>query len=132
MAGFKLTQKNAFVDPSESVGRLSICKVFFGPWSGTRQTLVNAFHVLHTLGLEPFSKCAFSAADKHANAILPSRTPAQNAAVLDACVTSESKGFAKRAITDSGGEKQKGLCGCCGRTTKKFKSFHTRVYENTV
>src|SRR5258707_6004260 len=111
MAGFRLTQKNAFAEPRESSGRLSICRVFFGPWSGTRQTLVDAFHVLHTLGLEPFSKCAFSAADKYANAILPSRAPAQNAAVLNACVTSESKGLAKCPITDSGGEKQKGLCG---------------------
>src|SRR6267378_8003380 len=96
MAGFKLTQKHAFVEPSESAGRLSICKVFFGPWSGTRQAFVDAFHILHTLGLKPFSKCAFSAADKHPNAILPSRTPAQNAAVLDARVTCESKSFAKR------------------------------------
>src|SRR5712672_2337248 len=118
MAGFKLTQKNAFVEPRESAGRLSICMVFFGPWSGARQTFVDAFHILHALGLEPFSKCAFSAADKHANAILPSRPAAQNAAVLDACVTCESKGFAKCAITDSRREKQKGLCGYCGGTTK--------------
>src|SRR6266850_2320408 len=132
MAGFRLAQKNAFAEPRESAGRLSICRVFFGPWSGTCQTFVNAFHILHALGLKPFSKCAFSAADKHPNAILPSRTPAQNTAVLDARVTCESKSFAKRAITDSGREKQKGLCGCCGSTTKKLKSFHARVHENTV
>src|SRR5882724_7365161 len=102
MAGFRLTQKNAFVDPSESVGRLSIGEIFFGPWSGTRQTFVDAFHILHALGLKPFSKCAFSAADKHANAILPSRTPAQNPTIWDARVTSASKGLTKCAITDSG------------------------------
>src|SRR6267154_2202378 len=132
MAGFKLTQKNAFVSRFESAGRLSIRRVFFGPWSRACQAFVNTFHVLHTLSLKPFSKRVFSASDKHSNAILPSRTPAKDAAVLDACFASKRKGFVKCAVTYAGGKKQEGLCGCCCGTTKNLKSFGARVHENTV
>src|SRR6266404_3040019 len=132
MAGFKLTQKKGMVLPRAFVARLLIRRIFFQPGRSVFKGFVNASYVSHAVGFQPFLKCVRPTSDKNADTVLPSRTPAKDAAKMATGFGGKLKRLVEDTIAHASGKKQKGFRGCLGGDTKEFQNVGAGVYESSV